>query len=151
MPWLRERRLSSTCIRERLRVEVARATAMDRPLSVLVLYIPQLDQADDQFGTQLRETLSETFSEVVTHNSRHNDLLGECRENVFWLALPNSREAGALAAAKRLSNAIVAISQPEIGPLESCTRVCTLVDGEEADHFLERLDRAADKLLEPQA
>ncbi|WP_110649179.1 diguanylate cyclase domain-containing protein [Salinicola peritrichatus] len=149
--WRRGHKLSPANLQQNLKIEIARAEALNRPLSVLVLYIPQLDQADDQFGSQLRETLSLAFSEVVSHNSRHSDLLGEYRCNVFWLVLPNSGESGAITAAKRLSNVIAAISRPETGALESHNRVCTLQKGETATHFINRLDAAATKLLEPRA
>lgn len=150
-PWRRDRRLSGSCIRENLKIEVARAAALDRPLSVLVVYIPQLDQASDQFGGHLREILSASFSDVVSNNSRQSDLLGEYRANVFWLVLPNAAEPGAIAAAKRLSNAVTAVTHPEIGSLESYSRVCTLQADESAERFMQRLEAAANKLLEPQA
>lgn len=147
----RDYKLSAANLQESLEIEIARAKALGRPLSVLVLYIPQLDQADDQFGSHLREALSLAFSEVVSHNSRHSDLLGEYRSNVFCLVLPNSDEPGALVVAKRLAKAVAAISRPETGPLESYSRVCTLQNGEAATHFINRLDAAATKLLEPRA
>ncbi|WP_157956748.1 diguanylate cyclase domain-containing protein [Salinicola halimionae] len=150
-PWRRDRRLSGTGIRESLKIEVARATELHRPLSVLVVYIPQLDQASDQFGSHLREILSASFSDVVSNNSRQSDLLGEHRANVFWLMLPNAAEPGAIAAAKRLSDAVTAITHPEIGSLESYSRVCTLQADESAERFLQRLEAAANKLLEPHA
>jgi len=150
-PWRRDRRLSGSCIRENLKIEVARAAAFDRPLSVLVVYIPQLDQASDQFGGHLREVLSASFSDVIAKNSRQSDLLGEHYANVFWLLLPNAAEPGAIAAAKRLSSTITAVTHPEIGSLESFSRVCTLQVDESAERFSQRLEVAAHRLLEPQA
>lgn len=150
-PWRTSRRLSPTCTRESLKIEIARASALGRPLSVLVLYIPQLDQAGDQFGGHLREVLSASFSEVVSDNSRQSDLLGEHHANVFWLILPNAGEPGAVTAAKRLSSAVSAVAHPEIGSLESHSRVCTLQPQESAERFSQRLEAAANKLLEPHA
>ncbi|GHB10896.1 diguanylate cyclase domain-containing protein [Salinicola rhizosphaerae] len=147
----RPRVLSPDCVRQNLDIEIARAHAMRRPLSALVVYIPQLDQASDQFGSQLRELLSDAFGELISHNSRQSDLFGAYGDNVFCLILPNSGEPGAVAAAKRLANAVTTISRPETGPLESQSRVCTLKQGEEAAQFLRRLDVAAHKLLEPHA
>ncbi|OLO03587.1 diguanylate cyclase domain-containing protein [Salinicola socius] len=150
-PWRRDKRLSATCTRENLKIEIARASALDQPLSVLVVYIPQLDQAGDQFGGHLREVLLSSFSSVVSDNSRQSDLLGENHANVFWLILPNTAEPGAVAAAKRLSDAVTAVAHPEIGALESYSRVCTLQSQESAERFARRLEAAATKLLEPHA
>ncbi|WP_232822353.1 diguanylate cyclase [Salinicola sp. CR57] len=150
-PWRDDTQPAGEFISRSLDMEVARASALDRPLSVLVLYIPQLDQAGDQFGGHMREILSASFSEVISDNSRQSDLLGEHHANVFWLILPNAGEAGAVAAAKRLSNAVTSVAHPEIGSLESFSRVCTLRAQESADRFSQRLETAANKLLEPQA
>jgi len=150
-PWRHDKRLSVTCIRENLKMEVSRASALNRPLSVLVVYIPQLDQAGGQFGGHLREVLSTSFSNVISDNSRQSDLLGEHHANVFWLILPNTGEPGAIIAAKRLSDAVTAVTHPEIGALESYSRVCARQTQESAEHFSQRLDAAANKLLEPHA
>ncbi len=149
--WRRDKRLSIACIRASLKIEIARASALDQPLSVLVVYIPQLDQAGDQFGGQLREVLSSNFSHAVSDNSRQSDLLGEYNANVFWLILPNTAEPGAIAAAKRLSEVVTMVAHPEIGSLESYSRVCTLQAQESVEHFSKRLEAAANKLLEPHA
>ncbi|CAO1664829.1 GGDEF domain-containing protein [Salinicola sp. NYA28a] len=150
-PWRRDKRLSIACIRANLKIEIARASALDQPLSVLVVYIPQLDQAGDQFGGHLREVLSSNFSHAVSDNSRQSDLLGEYNANVFWLILPNTAEPGAIAAAKRLSDVVTMVAHPEIGSLESYSRVCTLQAQESVEHFSKRLEAAANKLLEPHA
>ncbi|WP_298838547.1 diguanylate cyclase [uncultured Salinicola sp.] len=150
-PWRDDRRPAGEFITRNLEMEVARASALDRPLSVLVLYIPQLDQAGDQFGGHMREILSASFSEVISDNSRQSDLLGEHHANVFWLILPNAGEPGAVAAAKRLSSAVTSVAHPEIGSLESFSRVCTLRPQENVERFSLRLETAANKLLEPHA
>ncbi|MDH4572979.1 hypothetical protein CUR86_11285 [Salinicola acroporae] len=150
-PWRDDVQPTGEFISRSLDMEVARAAALDRPLSVLVLYIPQLDQAGDQFGGHMREILSASFSEVISDNSRQSDLLGEHHANVFWLILPNAGEAGAVAAAKRLSNAVTSVAHPEIGSLESFSRVCTLRAQESPERFSQRLETAANKLLEPHA
>ncbi|KAA0019074.1 diguanylate cyclase [Salinicola corii] len=150
-PWRDDRRPASEFITRNLEMEVARASALDRPLSVLVLYIPQLDQAGDQFGGHMREILSASFSEVISDNSRQSDLLGEHHANVFWLILPNAGEPGAVVAAKRLSDAVTSVTHPEIGSLESFSRVCTLRAQEDVESFSQRLETAANKLLEPRA
>ncbi|WP_242495819.1 diguanylate cyclase domain-containing protein [Salinicola tamaricis] len=149
--WRRDPKLPRQALQRSLAIEVARAHALGRPLSVLVLYVPQLDQADDQFGTDLREALSHAFSHAVANDSRHSDLLGEYRKSVFCLILPNAGESGALAAGRRLAATVATISRPETGPLESFSRVCMLQPGEATAHFLTRLDNAATKLLEPLA
>lgn len=149
--WRRDPKLPRQALQRSLSIEIARAHALGRPLSVLVLYVPQIDQADDQFGTELREALSHAFSHAVVNDSRHSDLLGEYRENVFCLILPNAGESGALAAGRRLTATVATISRPETGPLESFSRVCMLQPGEATAHFLTRLDNAATKLLEPLA
>ncbi|WP_157958396.1 diguanylate cyclase domain-containing protein [Salinicola lusitanus] len=150
-PWRDDTQPIGEFISRSLDMEVARASALNRPLSVLVLYIPQLDQAGDQFGGHMREILSASFSEVISDNSRQSDLLGEHHANVFWLILPNAGEAGAVAAAKRLSDAVTSVAHPEIGSLESFSRVCTLRAQESTERFSQRLETAANKLLEPHA
>lgn len=152
-----ERQASRDCglradeLKRCLDIEISRARAFKRPLSVLVLYVPQLDRINDEFGNQSRHVIWEAFSDVVADNSRHSDLFGEPRNNIFWLVMPNAEEDGALLTARRLTAAVTNISRPETGALESFKRVCTLRPHETQPEFTLRLEAAANKLLEPQA
>ncbi|WP_110687525.1 diguanylate cyclase domain-containing protein [Salinicola aestuarinus] len=132
-----------------LEMEVSRAQALAKPLSVLVLYVPQLEHVNDQFGNRLRQTLSETFIGLVADNSRHSDFFGEPQSHVFWLIMPNADEAGAAVAGRRLAEAVSTIERPESGALESVNRICSLRSEETALAFAQRLQLAANKLLEP--
>ncbi|WP_110664832.1 diguanylate cyclase domain-containing protein [Salinicola halophilus] len=148
-PPSRRQGLSGEELRRGLKTEVARAQALSRPLSVLVLYVPQLEHVDDQFGNRLRQALSTTFGEQIALNSRHSDLFGEPQSHVFWLIMPNAEETGAAVAGRRLAEAVATIARPETGSLESLHRVCSLRPDETAAAFTQRLHNAANKLLEP--
>ena len=43
------------------------------------------------------------------------------------------------------------VAHPDIGPLETYSRVCTLQAQESMEQFSKRLEAAANKLLEPHA
>ncbi|SHF46309.1 Diguanylate cyclase, GGDEF domain [Modicisalibacter ilicicola DSM 19980] len=163
--WLRQRRemLSSTtesrdgqcdalsrhALLERLKAEVERARVMKRPLATLIIHLPQLEMADEQFGTALLHTLLERLCRTVRSCCRYHDPLGRHQTTLFWLLLPDTGEAGALIVRERLLSALSREVFAETGAIQPRIRACYLHPGEDAVHFEQRLLATGLKLMEP--
>ncbi|MCK0714292.1 GGDEF domain-containing protein [Chromohalobacter sarecensis] len=141
--------LPRDAISERLVAEVARARVLNQSLSALVIHLPQLDMANEQFGQTAQDALLTTFCEVVQRNSRRGDALGRHRHSVFWLLLADAGEAGALIVRERLMHALGENPLPEIGAIEAQARICHLANDESAERFEQRLIKGGFNLLEP--
>ncbi|WP_158772993.1 diguanylate cyclase domain-containing protein [Cobetia sp. L2A1] len=109
--------------RERLTSEAARARALDQPLSILVIYLPQLEMLSEQFGEDRCVECLSTASEVMQNISRLGDLLCRSDKATFWLMLPNTGEAGALIMRERLTAALAVATQPETGSIIARARL----------------------------
>ncbi len=141
--------LSRETLERRLAAEVERAKALKRPFTTLVIHLPQLDMADEQFGRPLLHTLLDRICQTIQVNSRQHDLLGRERASLFWLLLPDTGEAGALIVRERLLHALDREVIAETGTLQSRIRVCRLHAGESRQHFEQRLLSIGLKLMEP--
>ncbi|MCI0510434.1 diguanylate cyclase [Chromohalobacter marismortui] len=142
--------LARDALSERLIAEVARARALNQSLSVLVMHIPQLDMANEQFGQTAQDTLLTTFCQVVQRNSRLGDALGRHSHSVFWLLLADAGEAGALIVRERVTHALAETPLPEFGTIKAQARICRLADDESAERFEQRLISRGFNLLEPE-
>lgn len=141
--------LSRETLERRLAAEVERAKALRRPFAALVIHLPQLEMADEQFGRLLLHALLDRICQTIQANSRQHDLLGRERVSLFWLLLPDTGEAGALIVRERLLHALNREVIAETGTLQSRIQVCRLHAGETRQHFEQRLLSAGLKLMEP--
>ncbi|MGC3871921.1 diguanylate cyclase domain-containing protein [Halomonas sp. GXIMD04776] len=141
--------LSQTALLERLHAEVERARTMQRPLATLIIHLPQLEMADEQFGSTLLHSLLERICHTVRGCSRYHDQLGRHQTQLFWLLLPDTGEAGALIVRERLLRALGREVFAETGAIQSRIRACHLQPGEDATHFEQRLLAEGLKLMEP--
>ena len=141
--------ISRDTLSERLVAEVERARALNQSLSALVIHLPQVDMADEQFGQTTRDMLLMTFCRIVQRGSRRGDALGQHQHNVFWLLLANAGEAGALIVRERLMQALGETRLAEIGAIQAQIRICQLADDESAERFEQRLISRGLNLLEP--
>lgn len=141
--------LSQRVLGERLVAEVERARTLKRPLAVLVVHLPQLEMADEQFGSTLLHALLDRLCRTVRASCRHHYLLGRHRTTLFWLLLPDTGEAGALIVRERLLRALGREVLAETGAIQARIRACYLHPGENAVHFEQRLLAAGLKLMEP--
>lgn len=141
--------LSRHVLTERLAAEVDRSKTMKRPLAALVIHLPQLEMADEQFGAPLLHALLERLCRIVRASCRHHDLLGRHQTTVFWLLLPDTGEAGALIVRERLIRALGREVFAETGAIQTRIRACYLHPGESAVHFEQRLLASGLKLMEP--
>ncbi|MEA3250238.1 MAG: diguanylate cyclase [Pseudomonadota bacterium] len=141
--------LSRETLERRMAAEVERAKALRRPLAALVIHLPQLEMADEQFGRPLLHALLDRICQTIQANSRQHDLLGRQQGSLFWLLLPDTGEAGALIVRERLLHALNREVIAETGTLQSRIHVCRLHAGETRQHFEQRLLSAGLKLMEP--
>ncbi|WP_136064238.1 diguanylate cyclase domain-containing protein [Modicisalibacter radicis] len=141
--------LSRETLERRLGAEVERARALKRPFATLVIHLPQLEMADEQFGRPLLHVLLDRICQTIQANSRQHDLLGREQASLFWLLLPDTGEAGALIVRERLLHALNREVIAETGTLQARIRVCRLHAGETRQHFEQRLLSTGLKLMEP--
>ncbi|ATJ83197.1 GGDEF domain-containing protein [Halomonas beimenensis] len=140
-PWEQEcRAMTRDSLRERLAGEFERSRLLQRPLAVLLLHLPQLDMAREQFGAPARQAMLDAFCRGVVSHCRELDTLGRESEADFWLVLPDTTESGALLVRQRLRQALDQAVLVETGPLDVRMRLETPRPGEAWPAFLQRLE-----------
>ncbi|MBZ9537683.1 diguanylate cyclase [Modicisalibacter tunisiensis] len=141
--------LSHHALTLRLAAEVERGRALKCPLAVLVIHLPQLEMAEEQFGSHLLQALLDRACTTIRANCRQHDLLGRERVSLFWLLLPDTGEAGALIVRERLLQALNRDVFAETGTIQVRIRGEHLLPGDTLERFEQRLTAAGLKLLEP--
>lgn len=127
-------------LKERLHNEYQRAAMLNQQLAVLVLHLPQLDMAAEQFGHRAQIALLEALCSEVNSRCRDHDLLGRTENSTFWLVLPDTSESGALLVRERLQRALSERVLVETGQLEVRIAACLPVRKESFDLYVKRLD-----------
>ncbi|QJQ94094.1 MULTISPECIES: diguanylate cyclase [Halomonadaceae] len=143
--------LNSEAITERIDSEVARAELLKQRLSILLIHLPQLEMAREQFGSRLRLALLQRFCVVALQTCRAHDSLGRAGPTLFWLVLPDTGENGALMVRNRLLTALEATVLAETGPLTARIGVCSTHAGEKWHTFEQRLHVKGLALMETPA
>ncbi|MFG6667446.1 diguanylate cyclase domain-containing protein [Halomonas sp. HNIBRBA4712] len=136
-------------LKERLCNEFQRARLLDKRLAVLVLHLPQLDMAEEQFGSGTKRALLAALCSEVNSRCRDHDLLGRASSATFWLVLPDTSESGALLVRERLYRALSRRVMIETGPLEARIGVCLPRPEESFEPFVTRLARFSKTLKAP--
>lgn len=132
-------------LKERLQNEFQRAAMLNKRLAVLVIHLPQLDMAEEQFGHRAKNALLDTLCNEVHGRCRDHDLLGRAGETAFWLVLPDTSESGALLVRERLQHALSQCVLVETGQLESRIAAC-LPHKESFERYVQRLNARAKAL-----
>lgn len=127
-------------LKERLHSEYQRAAMLNQQLVVLVLHLPQLDMAEEQFGHRAQAALLEALCSEVNIRCRDHDVLGRAENATFWLVLPDTSESGALLVRERLQQALSQRVLVETGQLEARIAACLLSRTENFDRYIKRLE-----------
>lgn len=132
-------------LKERLHNEFQRAAMLNKRLAVLVIHLPQLDMAEEQFGPRAKIALLDTLCNEVNARCRDHDVLGRASEATFWLVLPDTSESGALLVRERLHYSLSQCVLIETGQLEARIAAC-LPRKESFERYVHRLNARADAL-----
>ncbi|WP_404474397.1 diguanylate cyclase [Vreelandella venusta] len=135
-------------LKERLHNEYQRAAMLNKRLAVLVLHLPQLDMAEEQFGQRAQLALLGTLCSEVNSRCRDHDLLGRAGNATFWLVLPDTSESGALLVRERLQRALSRCVLVETGHLDTRISVCLPCQGESFERYVQRLEARAQALVD---
>lgn len=127
-------------LKERLHNEFQRAAKLNKRLAVLVLHLPQLDMAEEQFGRRAQIALLDALCSEVNSRCRDHDLLGRADNSTFWLVLPDTSESGALLVRERLQRALSRRVLVETGQLETRIAACLPCRNERFEDYVRRLD-----------
>lgn len=127
-------------LKERLSSEHLRAAMLNQQLAVLVLHLPQLDMAAEQFGHRAQTALLGTLCSEVNSRCRDHDVLGRADSSTFWLVLPDTSESGALLVRERLQVALSRCVLVETGHLEVRIAACLPSRSESFEHYVKRLE-----------
>lgn len=133
-------------LRERLHSEYQRAALLNQRLAVLVMHLPQLDMAEEQFGYRAKQALLGALCSEVNTHSRDHDILGRAGDATFWLVLPDTSESGALLVRERLQRVLSRRVLVETGQLETRMAVCLPYARESFERYLKRLEGRAQAL-----
>ncbi|RUR40790.1 diguanylate cyclase domain-containing protein [Vreelandella populi] len=132
-------------LKERLHNEYQRAAMLNRRLAVLVIHLPQLDMAEEQFGARAKIALLNTLCSEVNARCRDHDVLGRAGDATFWLVLPDTSESGALLVRERLHYSLSQCVLIETGQLEARIAAC-LPRKESFERYVHRLNARANAL-----
>lgn len=135
-------------LHERLASEAERASLLGQPLAVMLIHLPQLEMAEEQFGPRARQALLNCLCQAVARCCREHDTLGRKAETTFWLLLPDTTESGALLVQQRLAQALEQVNLMETGPVEARTRLCRPRMGESWQRFEQRLQAVSQRLAD---
>ncbi|XUO88960.1 diguanylate cyclase [Halomonas sp. KM072] len=133
-------------LKERLRNEFQRAAMLNKRLAVLVLHLPQLDMAEEQFGQRAKTALLGALCSEVNSRCRDHDILGRAGSATFWLVLPDTSESGALLVKERLQRALSRRVLVETGQLEARLATCLPMRKESFERYLQRLEARAETI-----
>ncbi|CAM3566333.1 GGDEF domain-containing protein [Halomonas lysinitropha] len=140
--------LDHETLHERLASEAERTALLEQPLAVIVIYLPQLEMAEEQFGPRARQALLDSLCQAVVSQCRDHDILGREGPADFWLILPDTTESGALLMQQRLDQALEQANLIETGQLEARLRLCRPRLGESWQRFEQRLQVASQSLAD---
>lgn len=135
-------------LRERLANETERAALLGQPLAVILIHLPQLEMADEQFGSRARQALLDSLCQAVASQCRDYDTLGREGPADFWLILPDTTESGALLVRQRIDQVLEQANLMETGQLEARLRLCQPRLGESRQRFEQRLQVASQSLAD---
>ena len=127
-------------LKERLHSEFQRAAMLNQQLAVLVLHLPQLDMAAEQFGHRAQTALLGALCGEVNSRCRDHDVLGRADSATFWLVLPDTSESGALLVRERLQRALSQRVLVETGQLEARIAACLPSRTEHFAQYVKRLE-----------
>ncbi len=131
---------------ERLRSEGERAELLDQRLAVLLIHLPQLEMAGEQFGARARLALLAALCGAVGEHSRDHDLLGRAGDADFWLVLPDTSDNGALLVRQRIEQALHRTVLLDTGTVETRMAIAHLRPQESPEHFIQRLQASVLRL-----
>ena len=131
--------LAQEALHELLASEYQRTLHLGQPLTVLILHLPQLEMASEQFGSRARQALLDALCLAVRRHSRRHDLLGRQSQASFWLVLPDTSHSGAQMLQQRLEQALSSTVLVDTGTLQAPMAHCQRLPGESWPHFERRL------------
>ena len=100
-------------VEERLEAVIARATARDEVLSVLVLDLDEFKQINDRFGHAVGDDCLRAVARTIEASLRPGDTAGRVGGEEFLVILPDTGSKGAWLVAERLRAAIGALLSPD--------------------------------------
>lgn len=135
-------------LHDRLYSECERAEFLGQPLCILLIHLPQVEMAGEQFGREARLALLDALCSEVEKRCRFNDLLGREGNGDFWLLLPDTSENGGLMVRQRLEEGLRRRVLLETGQLDYHLTLCPRQPREPPEHLEQRLQVRAQKLAE---
>ena len=140
--------LNRQTLHDRLYSECERALHLQQRLAVVMIHLPQLDMAGEQFGRAARQALLDSLCREVARRCRDHDLLGRESQADFWLVLSDTSENGALMVCQRLEEALHRTILLETGPVECRLATSLLQPQETTERFEQRLVASTHRLAE---
>jgi diguanylate cyclase len=140
--------LNRETLHDRLYSECERALHLEQRLAVVLIHLPQLDMAGEQFGPAARQALLDSLCHEVSRRCRDHDLLGRESQADFWLVLSDTSENGALMVCQRLEEALQRTILLETGPIQCRLAMSLLQPQETTERFEQRLIASTHRLAE---
>ncbi|KAF4531015.1 hypothetical protein B566_EDAN019003 [Ephemera danica] len=138
--------LNRGAVERRLREEGARLERYRQPFSMLALDMDHFKAVNDRFGHPGGDAVLRELGRVIRSVGRTSDYAGRSGGEEFWLVMPHTELAGALAVAQRLLQAVREMNVPGLPaqPGMSVSIGVAVCDrpGESHEALLQRVDAA---------
>ncbi|MBA2778725.1 diguanylate cyclase domain-containing protein [Billgrantia kenyensis] len=131
--------LARESLHELLVSEYQRTQFLGQPLGVLVVHLPQLEMASEQFGGRARQSLLDALCLAIHRCSRRHDFLGRQGSATFWLVLPDTSRSGAQMVQQRIEQSLESTVLVDTGTLRAQIGHCQRLPGESWPRFEQRL------------
>lgn len=122
-----------------LSLEIDRAQATERPLSILLVELHQYPEMLKEFGKQPAQEFLEDASHICRLNCRIGDSAYRYDQQTFLLLMPNTTINGALVLRTRLYQHLLQDVFCDAGPLDLTITPITLQENETYSAFKQRL------------
>jgi diguanylate cyclase (GGDEF)-like protein len=122
--------------------EIARASRYGDPLSLVLFDVDLFKAINDAHGHQAGDRTLVRLADVTRTLVRRSDLLARWGGEEFILVTPGSDGAMARRAAEKLRAAIERLDFEDVGKVTCSFGVTQYVDGDTAESFVSRADRA---------
>jgi len=93
-------------ITEQLEILASDASLVESPLTIVLIDIDNLDDVNEEYGTETGDEIIKGLANIITRSIRHTDYAGRYGSDEFLLLLPETNKEGAGILTDRILNSL---------------------------------------------
>jgi len=130
-------------LEQKLDEELKRMHRYKNQLAVVMTDIDNFKRINDKYGHPIGDTVIQTYARIIEEHIRSSDFAARVGGEEYLVLLPNNDEAGAIAQAERIREALANYDFPDIkGKVTASFGVICVEPAESASELLNRVDKA---------